>query len=294
MINYFVKNGKVVYREEAVLGITDLAILRGYGVFDFFLVKNRIPLFFEDHLNRFFHSATSLNLKIPFSKTEIKEQVQYLVQLNNQEAAAIKLLLTGGYSNDGYTVDSPNFFILQTPLPKYLSTDYSEGLKLSLYSHERSFPLVKSTNYMVGVFAEAQAMANGTRGALYHKNGFIKETPFSNFFIVNKDDEIVTPNEGVLLGITRKHVIEASEKHYHLEERALSLDELKTAKEAFVTSSSKKVVPIIQVDETIIGNGKPGRVSKHLFELISKKEKEYLITNNQFSYEKECSSKKFA
>lgn len=286
MIQYYSKNGNIVLKEEALLGASDLAVLRGYGVFDFLLVKHGIPLYFEEHLRRFFHSAASLNLKIPFSKTEILKQVQALNQLNHLDDSAIKLLLTGGYSKDGYTLDNPNFFILQSPISKYPASDYTEGLKLLLYNHERSFPSVKSTSYLVGIFAETQAMSKGARGALFHNDGWIRETPFSNFFIVGKDDKIITAKEGVLMGITRKHVIEVSKQYYALEERALHIDELRTAKEAFITSTSKKIVPIVQVNDIIIGDGKPGMTRKHLFELISKKEEDYLITNNQLLHGK--------
>jgi branched-chain amino acid aminotransferase len=86
----------------------------------------------------------------------------------------------------------------------------------------------------------------------------------SNFFIVDQNDTIITPGDGVLKGINRKHVLISARKKFKVEERDLFMDELSLAKEAFITGTTKKVMPVIQIDDDKIGNGKPGPITLEL------------------------------
>ncbi len=276
MIKYYSVNGKIVTKEEASLGINDLSILRGYGIFDYFLIKQGRPLFFDDYLDRMQHSAKSIGLPLPFSRQELKQQIYDLIKANDLEEAGMKLILTGGYSEDGYTPTTPNMLILVATLPSYPLTHYTEGIKLMLHEYHRTFPTVKSINYLMGVNLIPQMKAVGAEDVLFHFEGHIHETTRANFFIVKNDDTIVTAGEGILEGITRKKTLELARKCYPVEERNLKIDELQTAKEAFISSSTIQVMPVVQVSETTIGNGKPGRVSQHLRQLFRELEKEYL------------------
>ena len=98
MLNYCILNGHLTKSEEANLNLNDLAIIRGYGVFDFFLFKQKTPLFIEDYLNRFHNSAQLLGLLIPFSRGQMKEKIQKLIEANGEKEGGIRLLLTGGYA----------------------------------------------------------------------------------------------------------------------------------------------------------------------------------------------------
>ena len=86
----------------------------------------------------------------------------------------------------------------------------------------------------------------------------------SNFFIIDQNDKIITPGNGILKGINRKHVLNVARDHFEVEERDLLIEELKYAKEAFITGTTKKVMPVRQVDDIVIGNGKPGWNTKEL------------------------------
>jgi branched-chain amino acid aminotransferase len=145
-----------------------------------------------------------------------------------------------------------------------------------LYEYQRLLPTTKTINYVAGINLLPQMQATGTEDLLFHFGGYISETTRANFFIVKEDDTIVTAGEAILEGVTRKHTLLIARRHYKVEERALALDELQTAKEAFLTSTTKRVMPVVKVGDTTIGNGKPGEVSRRLFELLKKEEELYL------------------
>lgn len=276
MIKYYSINGELVPKEEAVLGVTDLAIQRGYGLFDFFLVKKGQPLFFEDYLERLERSSALLRLKLPFGKDEIKQQIMQLIRANGEQEAGMKLILTGGYSPDGYSPARPNLLILQSPLPIYSKTKYEQGVKLMSYEYHRTLPSAKSINYLIGVNLLPDMQAAGAEDILFHANGNIYETTRANFFIVKNARTVVTAGSEVLMGITRLKTVEIAKQHYQMEERDVKFIELKTAQEAFLTSSTKGILPVVQVDDLVIGNGQPGKVTKHLAELLEREVAKYL------------------
>jgi len=105
---------------------------------------------------------------------------------------------------------------------------------------------------------------HGADDVLYHRDGMVLECPRSNFFIVTNDDIVVTPGRNVLQGIIRMKVLELARKQFLTEERDITLEEIRTAKEAFVTSTTKNILPVMQLDGHPIGNGQPGRVTERL------------------------------
>ena len=137
-------------------------------------------------------------------------------------------------------------------------------MKLITYEFLRDLPSIKSINYLTAVWLREKVKHAGADDVLYYKNNEVSELPRSNFFIITKDDVIVTPAKDVLPGITRMKLIELASSEYKVEERTLTLDEVFAAKEAFMTSTTKQLVPIIQVDKNIIGKGRPGSLTTAL------------------------------
>ncbi|MDP4820033.1 MAG: aminotransferase class IV, partial [Saprospiraceae bacterium] len=125
--------GQLTDMQHDVVGVEDLALLRGYGAFDYFLVRDYKPYFLEDYLERFFHSAQLLKLEMPFSLEALRQQVLHLLEANGQPDAGIRLLLTGGYAADGYTPTTPNLLVLQYKLPVYPANSYVAGIKMMSY-----------------------------------------------------------------------------------------------------------------------------------------------------------------
>lgn len=252
--------------EEAKLHVNDLSLQRGYAVFDFFRMHGSVPLFIEDHLLRFSASAEKLRLAIPYSTGELKTIVYDLIEKNGVENAGIKLLLTGGYTDDGITPGRPNLVITQQKLSPPTDEQREGGIKLMTITHQRQLPGVKSTDYLMPIWLQPQLESNDANDALYTANDNVLECPRSNFFIVTREGVIVTPGNNILQGITRKYVLQLAREHYKVEERDLAAGELAQAAEAFITSTTKEIVPVKQIDGIRF---EPSIVSKRLQQLFS-------------------------
>ncbi|MER2996943.1 aminotransferase class IV [Pontibacter populi] len=259
-------NGKIQPYEDVVLHISDLSIQRGYGVFDFFKVQDGQPVFMKDYLERFNESARLMELQVPLTEKELADTIYQLITINNLPISGIKMILTGGYSGNGYDPAEPNLLIQQLPLLLPAPDIVAQGLKVITHDHVREMPRVKTINYAMGIRLIKQIQKAGASDVLYQKNGVVSEFPRCNFFIVTQDDTIVTPSEDVLLGVTRKNALALAGKNYKTEERTITIAEIATAKEAFLTSTTKRILPIVQVDNVIIGNGKPGAVTMGLLQ----------------------------
>jgi len=275
-MKYYSVNGTIVPSNEAVLQPTDLSIIAGYAIFDFFLIKEGHPLFFEDHLDRFERSARHLHLKIPYSRATLSKKILELVAKNGIKNASIRLLLTGGYSMVGYHPTDPNLVIMQHPYPTYASSYYEKGAKVVCKNYIRELPLIKTTNYAMGILELNRIKQEQAVGVLYHDGERILELERANFFMVQKDKTIVTPKENILPGITRQRLLSFAQKKFKIEVRDLRLEELQTASEAFVTSSSKRIMPIVQVENLQISHGVPGPVTRALIQALVEEEASYI------------------
>ena len=272
---YFSINGEILPEEQAKLGVTDVGLLRGYGVFDFFRCRGQKPLFLDDYLSRFLNSARLMNLECQWSKEELGEQVHDLLGRNGFEHSGMRLVLTGGYSPDGYNTAKPNLLLLNTSLSNFAGELYEQGAKLLTYPYQREYPEAKTTNYIVSLRKQAECIQKKAIDVLYHNGEDVFEASRSNIFIVS-EGVIITPKESVLPGITRKHALALAALKFAVQERALGLRELHGANEAFLTSSAKKIMPVVQVDDNIIGDGKPGMVTRHLMKAFEELERAYL------------------
>jgi branched-chain amino acid aminotransferase len=270
MMLYHHINGALTDTHAAAIGLNDLGLLRGYGIFDFFLVKNKQPLFFQDYMDRFSRSADLLGLELPFSREDTYDHIQELLDANQLNDAAIRLVLTGGYADDSYTPSSPNYIIMQHPMPAVPEAYYTKGIKLMSYPFERELPEIKSTNYLTGIRIRNLLKQAGAPEVLYHNGASISESARSNFFIVTNEGVLVTPEEKILHGITRKQILHlAQDLQIPTETRTLLLSELPKAREAFLTSTTKGVLPVTQIDDITIGNGAPGPISQQLMQAFT-------------------------
>lgn len=263
MGEYFLLNGKIVKRGDAFLGITDLALLRGFGIFDFCRTQNGKPFLLDKYLSRFFNSAKHIDLEIPYSKEFITESIYQLLEKNGFIESGIRMVLTGGYTENGYAPGDPNFFILiekiNFPDPLY----YIEGINLILHEHQRELSHIKSINYLTPISIRKRIEKANAYDVLYHSKGKILEVSRSNIFIV-KNNTIITPRENVLKGITRSTVISLAKGSFVVEERDISIKELYQADEVFMTGTTKRVLPVRKIDDHIFINSKPGKVTSTL------------------------------
>lgn len=268
-------NDQFVPAEKAMLHISDLSIQRGYGVFDFFRVRDNVLLYVEDHIDRFLRSADLLHLTSPYSKDLLLVILHDLVEKNTIPDAGIKMILTGGYSPDGYEPTNGNFIIQQSPLV-FEDSGVPKSVRIITHPFVRDLSEAKTINYSMGIWLQKKVKEQKADDVLYHLNDEVTEFPRCNFFMVTKDNVVITPQKNALRGVTRKKILEGNQTTYRVEEGTISLHDLQNAKEAFLTSSTKRIQAVVSVDGALIGDGKPGKITTDLLNMLLEIEKHYV------------------
>lgn len=270
-MSIFYVDGAYVPAEEAVIPANDLAILRGFGAFDFLRTYGGHPFRLDKNIARLRNSCDLIGLAFPWSNEEVDEIVTATLHRNAGTADEfnIRLVVTGGSSSDNITPDgTPRLMVMVTPLHRLPDAWYRDGVKVVTVDMERLIPGAKSTNYMSAILAQAQARKADGIEALYRMDdGRITEGTTTNIFAFY-GNTLVTPQIEMLPGITRQTVLELAEEHYTIEQRDLTYDELLRADETFITAANKQVVPVVQIDEHSIGDGRPGEGTQHIMMLF--------------------------
>ncbi len=272
-------NDLFVKEEEATLKVGDLSIQRGYAAFDFFRTVEKKPLFLNDHLDRFYNSASLMQIKPLHTKEELTTIILELIHANNVETSGVKMILTGGYSNDGYSTSDANLIITQQEISMPTAEKFEAGVNIISYEYCRDLPEIKSTNYLMGVWLQQKIKENAASDVLYYKNDIITEFPRANIFMITKENKIITPAHNILEGITRKKILEILSSYETVEIRDISIEELKNAAEVFMTSTTKRLLPVCKIDSIEIGNGKAGQVTSLLLKEFIQMENDWLKSN---------------
>lgn len=258
-------NGRIVPEDEAHISPLDIGLLRGYAVFDLLRTVGGRPFLLPEHLRRLRASAARLELVVPVTDAEIELAIDELLARNGHAEATVRLVLTGGVSPDGMGFDSatPTFFILTHDLHEPTPEVYSQGVKLVTQEHRRELPEAKTTNYLTMLRHRARADAEGGFDLLYHSDGVVSEAASASVYFV-RDGRILAPADGVLWGTVGTFVLGLAEDTYEVTYADVSLDDALTADEVFLTSTTRGVVPIVEIDTNRIGDGMPGPVTRDL------------------------------
>ncbi|ADD29106.1 aminotransferase class IV [Meiothermus ruber] len=268
-------NGTIIEHDKASLHISDLGLRRGYAVFEFFRILRGVPVFLEDHLERFERSARLLELTPPFGREKLEGLIRELIELNNLREAGIQMLLTGGYSPDAFTPGQPNLIIAPmavTPPPAQL---YQQGGKVILHQNLRELPEAKTTDYLVAVKLAKRVRAEGATEVIYHDGKTVYEGGRSSLLIIQQGT-LITAQAGVLPGITRKHLLEVARPILPIQERPITLAELYSADEVLLTGATRQVMPITQIEDRRVGDGQVGPYSQQLMKAFQEHLDAYL------------------
>ena len=263
MAYYGYFNGTIKPVDQIGVGVTDLGLLRGYGLFDYFLTYGGKPFQWDLYWERFRKSAERMNLPLPLTKEQTYPILLDLLTRSGQSDVAFRFVMTGGYAPDSITISNPNLLILSEPIHPIPDWQYERGIRVILDEYVREMAEVKSTDYKRVMLLSGTIQAAGAQDVLYHKDGEISELSRSNIFLV-MGNRLVTPNRNILYGITRRTILDLTKADFQVEERPVLLSDLYEADEVFTTSSNKKVLPIVQIGDLQIGNGQVGPVSRQL------------------------------
>jgi branched-chain amino acid aminotransferase len=269
----FYVNGAYLPEAEASLPVRDLSVLRGYGAFDFLRTYGGKPFRLPLNVARLRRSCQLIELDIPWSDQEIVAIVEETLRRNAGFASEfnIRLVITGGVSSDNITPDGePSLLVLVQPLREPPRWWYDDGVKVITVELERLIPDAKSIIYTPAILAQKRARQQDAIEALYRtEDQRVLEGTTTNLFAFFGSTLVTPPLAGhILSGVTRMTLLELAEPHFVLEIRDIHYDELLQADEVFMTAANKQVVPIVQVDDAIISDGRPGAGTRQLMQLF--------------------------
>jgi branched-chain amino acid aminotransferase len=264
-------DGEFVDSAQATIPVTDLAVLRGYGVFDFMRTYNGEPFHLDAHIERLFRSAEGVDLEMPWSPDEIAAIVRETVARNPHREFNVRIVVTGGETLDSITPNgSPRLLVLVTAARPPADHYYIDGAKIITVRASRYLPQAKSINYIPAMRALKKARVHGAIEAVYvNTRSNALEGTTTNIFTFLGDTLVTPPDDEILPGITRGVVLELVKDVYPLQIRDVTLDEFYRADEIFITASNKQVMPIVQVDDVTIGAGVPGERTRHIMTLFA-------------------------
>jgi D-alanine transaminase/branched-chain amino acid aminotransferase len=252
--------------DQVNVSIQDIGFLRGFGIFDFFRIMDGKPIFLSDHLDRLLASAQKMGIVHNYTKAHLANLILELASKSVDKCLGVKMILTAGDSPNGFDVGPiANLYILPTV---FSFLDPELGMKLMSLKYQREMADIKSLNYAFALRNWAEVKAKGFDDVIYYHNTFgVSESSRSNLFFV-KNGIFYTPKSHILEGITRKHVIKLIQSNYSLELGDFSLEAFKDADEVFTTGSTKRVLPITQIDDQLIHSGKRGPYTQEIYELL--------------------------
>jgi branched-chain amino acid aminotransferase len=288
-MNIYYVDGQFVPADAAVIPVDDLAIIRGIGVFDLLRTYDGKPYFLKEHVARLLHSAKEIDLDIPWSHDAICDVVQQTLARNEMDEANIRIIVTGGSSSDFMTPSGPpRLIVLVTPLPKLPEWWTANGVKVITMKARRNIPGAKSLDYLPAAMALRKAREHDAIEVIYldDADNALEGATSNLFAFIGKT--LVTPGRDILSGITRKCVLDIARRRYPVEIRDLPKAQLIKAEEVFITGTNKGLVPVVQVDDCIIGNGRPGKQALDIMARLS----DFRGTHSLFSPAEKNSSTK--
>jgi branched-chain amino acid aminotransferase len=275
-------NGRVFDQEHAVISVFDHGFLYGEGVYETLRTYNGQPFLFDRHMRRLRRSADMLALGVPLTNAEIDARFRDTMRTaglggSSDREAYLRILVTRGIGEltyDPAATPTPSVIVITKPNVSPPADVFERGVKVALVPIVRNHPgsvnpLIKSNNLLNNALAMQEAFRRGGfEGVMRNYRGELAECTQSNLFIV-KDGAALTPplDAGLLPGITREFLFEVGrEAGIIVREAVLRDDDLFGADESFLTSTTREVVPIVQVDDRTLGTGHPGPVTRALLD----------------------------
>ena len=265
-------NGSLMPRSQASISALDYGFLYGYGLFETMRAYGGRVFRLDSHIKRLVRSTEILGF--PIGETDLKGAVMDTIQANQLGDARIRITVSIGEGSmvlDPDSCGSPTVLVLAAHYQPYSEEVYQRGFRAVVSSIRRNsqspIPRLKSANFLESALAKREARSAGVNDTLFlNEKGLLAEASTSNIFTVT-NGELKTPGleSGILPGITREVILElASKLEIVSYEQDTGPDELYQAEEAFLTNSMVEVMPLIEVDGKVIGDGRPGPVTKRL------------------------------
>jgi len=266
---------KLVDEADAKISVFDHGLLYGDGVFEGIRIYNRRIFELEAHIKRLYESAKAIRLEVPMSRDKLISAVEKTAEVNGVIDGYIRLVVTRGVGTLGlnpFVCEDGRLIIIADNIQLYPEELYEKGMRVISATTVRNHPLalspqIKSLNYLNNILAKIEALDNDVPEAvMYNHEGYVAEATGDNVFIV-KNSVIYSPpvEAGTLEGITRAVVIKlAKEEKLEVVEKNLTKMDLYICDEFFLTGTAAEVIGIVEIDGRVVGDGKPGPITKLL------------------------------
>ncbi len=277
-------NGRISGERDAAISVFDHGFLYGEGVYETLRTYNGRPFLYDRHMRRLRRSAAMIVLDVPFSDDELAARIRDTTAAAKmgQAEAYIRVLLTRGIGEltyDPKATPTPSVVIIVKPNVDPPAEAFEKGVKVCLSPILRNHPgsvnpMIKSNNLLNNALAMQEALRRGGSEAIMRNyRGELTECTQSNFFIVKDGAALTAPvDAGLLPGITREFVFEVGkDAGVSVRDQVLHDEDLFAADECFLTSTTKEIVPIVQVDDRTIGSGVPGPITRKLLDAFRKR-----------------------
>lgn len=257
-------NGRLVPGSDAQVSVFHPALYGAYGIYESIEVRSGVVFHLEDHLARLAASAAILEMALPAGIAEMTQWISMLLQAAQTDTCLLRLFVLGANGN------SPaEAFIWPQVLPVYPAAFYEQGAGAVTFEGERALPQAKSLNTLVNFLARRKAQQAGEHEGLLVSRGTVKEGSSSNLFAVRQGVVLVPPPHEVLAGVTADVVLAlARENDVPVVVQDLPVTEIGTWDEAFLTSTSRHIMPLVRIDGHALGAGRPGPITQRLAALF--------------------------
>jgi branched-chain amino acid aminotransferase len=267
-------NGQFVPEEDAQIPVTDLALLRGYGVFETIRTYGGELFQLEDHLIRLVQSADLIGLELPWTLDDLTGIVHQTLGRNEFSESMVRVVLTGGSATGNFSMKSetPGLLVMPSLLKPYSAVSYAEGVRVATAEVERFLPAAKTLFYLPGLLALRAAREMDpevNEVLLVNRHGWVTEGVISNLFLI-KNGVLVTPGQEILPGITRQVILDLAEARMPVEIRNIQMSELPEADEILLTGTVREIMPVSHVDGMAVDSGGCGPLTQILLDDMRK------------------------
>ena len=269
-------NGNFVPRSEAKVSVFDRGYLYGDGVFEGIRGYDGRVFRLDQHLERLYRGAKAIALEVPLTPEELRDVILETVRRNALRDCYVRAVLSRGEGDLGLDPRNCHFpatvVVIADTISLYPKEVYEDGLEVIACVTRRNMPTaidpqIKSLNYLNNILARIEVSRAGAHeGLMLNQQGYVAEATGDNVFIW-REQHLMTPppHAGLLDGITRQVVLElAEEMDLPVREEMFTLYQVYSADECFLTGTAAEIVPVSRVDGRVIGDGKPGPITKRL------------------------------
>ena len=270
-------NGKYIQASNALVSVDDRGFQFSDGIYEVIWICNSEPIDISDHFLRLKSSLKEIALNVRIDLTYIRRVIRGLIRHNKIYNGHVYIQITRGVAKRNHQVQKKTRPPILFTLTSHNPSDQKQGAKgikiITLEDFRWAKCNLKSISLLANVLAKQKAIEEGGMESWFVRNGFVTEGSTSNAWIITKKKEILTHPVGhfILPGVARQRVFKIAKRlGENVYEKRFSVSEALRAKEAFITSTTKFIQPVIKIDNQVIGSGSPGLITEKLREAYFK------------------------